>query len=145
MLVIKEEVDTVPLIDGSDYNFPSCVKFKGSYEKSDSVWYPIIPRHDECLQYKLSTSTIMQTVCWVFNQTHLLTLLKSVLRAWIRSQRNHISWNAFYSFSAFLSTITIPTLLIQKTRCRQKLRPFRVNLRLRKWSFRDTFPLLSSH
>lgn len=37
MSEIKEEVDTVPLTDGSDCNFPSCVKFKGSYEKRDSV------------------------------------------------------------------------------------------------------------
>lgn len=50
----------------------------------------------------------MQAACWVFNQPHLLMLLKSVLRAWVRPPGNHISWNAFYSFSALLPTITIP-------------------------------------
>lgn len=59
-------------------------------------------------------------------QPCLLRLLKSVLRAWIRSEKNHIIWNAVYSSSACLSTITSPRLWKQKTWFKQKLRSFRV-------------------
>lgn len=65
----------------------------------------------------------------VFNQQCLLML---VLSTWIRSERNQVIWNAFYSFSALLSTITTPRLLKQKIRFRQKLRPVTVNFRARK-------------
>lgn len=61
-------------------------------------------------------------------------LLKSVLRTWVRSERNCIIWNAFYSFSALLSTITILRLSSQKIKFRQQFRPYRVNFRIKRTS-----------
>lgn len=67
-------------------------------------------------------------------QPHPLMFPKSVLRTWVRSERNCIIWNAFYSFNTLLSTITIPRLSRQKIKFRQQLRPYRVNVKVKRTS-----------